>query len=635
MNSMEGLHVALDLEDMDDENRLKDFRDSAAFAKNRVTEDLHPAFGDSNTTYDMADDCFASNIDDVYGETTLLDSQRAFADALERFQQGVKPKYQSKIELHAKHNWNEVIECANEARNDYKGVGRKGIVKKIDHRLKSFQTAAPAIQAWLKLLPSTSMYGSVVCGGLTIILEAAIRLRQLRKETLNALDQLPLCIENAQHLIQTHGYSQVRQQVGNLYVAILDALQHILGWFERAAGLRYWSAFWRGPPYAEELKKKMKGIEEASQAMEQSRSQKDQSRLKEIRDVTVHTHDQVGELKILALEARNHLYAVLKDTEVWQEALQSWKESRLAKEARRASSGPEMIERQGKDGTFHSLPHQAQSFFSAEQNTMARNSLLARFGPDYKDPSHDIEVVLGQVNCVTLGDQDRIRAVIQHQVLDQWLLNPLFGALLIHANGRRHDAISPASMACALLIHVFSMRLCFPTLYWFCGMHVDGARRNPLTMLQNLICQLLCLSCCRCSKDDLIGLDTQDLRQLLRLFRRLVRRSSAAGPIVCILDGISYYEGRHQRDAAGQLVCYLAGLAQSDPPTLLFLVASPTRTTYISRLPEIQQSLVIAEVSDHVSGPKEGINSRQIMSSTEKRVRKMSESLGGSARGAS
>lgn len=66
--------------------------------------------------------------------------------------------------------------------------------------------------------------------------QAAIRLRQLRKETLNALDQMPLCIENAQHLIQTHGYSQVHRQVGNLYVVILDALQHILGWFKRAAG---------------------------------------------------------------------------------------------------------------------------------------------------------------------------------------------------------------------------------------------------------------------------------------------------------------------------------------------------------------------------------------------------------------
>ncbi|KAL8759680.1 MAG: hypothetical protein Q9184_003543 [Pyrenodesmia sp. 2 TL-2023] len=617
MNSIEDLHAALDVGDSDDGKSRNLFRDSAAFAQNRVTEDLHPAFGDPRIRYDMTNDCFDSDLDEVYDETTLLDSQRAFADALERFQQGVKPKYQSKIDLHAKHNWNEVMECANEARNEYRGVGRKGIVKKIDHRLKSFQTAAPAIEAWLKLLPSTSTYGSVVCGGLTIILEAAVRLRQLRKETLNALDQMPLCIENAQHLIQTHGYSQVHRQVGKLYVAILDALQHILGWFKRAAGLKYWSAFWRGPPYAEKLKKKMKEVEEASQAMEQSRSQKDQSRLKEIRDVTVHTHDQVGELKILALEARNHLYAVLKDTEVWQEALQSWKESRLAKEARRANSGEEMIEQQ-------------------EDNTMAWKSLLARFGPNHVDPSHDMEIVLGQVNSMTLGDQDRIGAVIQHHAVDQWLLNPLFGALLIHANGRRHDPISPSSIACALLIHVFSMKLSFPTIYWFCGMHVDGARRNPLTMLQNLICQLLCLPCCRCSKDDLIGLDTQDFRKLLALFQRLVRRSAAAaGPVVCILDGISYYEGRHQRDATAQLIGHLAGLAQStNPPTLLFLVASPTRTTYLSRLPEIRQSLVITEVPGHVSGPKEGINSRQIMSSTVKRVRKMSESLG-SARGPS
>lgn len=171
MDSMEDLNAILDVKESDDEESRDLLRDSAAFAKNRVTEDLHPAFGDSGIRYDMTKDCFASDLDEVYDETTLLDSQRAFADALERFQQGVKPKYQSKIDLHAKHNWKEVIECANEARNEYKGVGRKGIVKKIDHRLKSFQTAAPAIEAWLKLLPSTSTYGSVVCGGLTIILE--------------------------------------------------------------------------------------------------------------------------------------------------------------------------------------------------------------------------------------------------------------------------------------------------------------------------------------------------------------------------------------------------------------------------------------------------------------------------------
>ena len=72
----------------------------------------------------------------------------------------------------------------------------------------------------------------------------------------------------------------------------------------------------------------------------------------------------MGELKILAVEARNHLYNVLKDTEIWQEALESeytlstdttcrllapgWKESRLAKEARRASRDQAMADKKGE-----------------------------------------------------------------------------------------------------------------------------------------------------------------------------------------------------------------------------------------------------------------------------------------------
>lgn len=145
--------------------------DSAAFAQNHVTEDLHPAFVDSGIQYDATSDCFAVEFENVYDEGALFDSQRAFADALEQFQQGVRPRYKSRVDLRATHTWKEVMDYANEARKDYTGERKKGITKKIDHRLKSFQTAAPAIELWLKLLPSTSVYGSVVCGGLTIILE--------------------------------------------------------------------------------------------------------------------------------------------------------------------------------------------------------------------------------------------------------------------------------------------------------------------------------------------------------------------------------------------------------------------------------------------------------------------------------
>ena len=150
-------------------------KDSIGFAENHLTSDLHPIFADARISYDSNNDRFAAaEPDEVYDEAALFDNQQAFAESLDKFQQGVEPRYKSQIDLRSTHTWDEVMKQAEEARNKYTGVGQEGIVKKINHGLRTFQTAAPAIQAWLKLLPSTSTYGSVVCGGLTIILEVGI-----------------------------------------------------------------------------------------------------------------------------------------------------------------------------------------------------------------------------------------------------------------------------------------------------------------------------------------------------------------------------------------------------------------------------------------------------------------------------
>lgn len=159
--------------DGDDGPKTKSIKDSAVYAQQHISEDLHPAFAESGLSYEANSDSFVAEVDDVYDESALFDSQRAFKDALAKYQQGVKTKYKSEIDLGATHDWDEVMKYVNEARDQYTGVGQEGIMKKINNRLKTFQTAAPASQAWLKLLPSTSTYGSVVCGGLTIILEVS------------------------------------------------------------------------------------------------------------------------------------------------------------------------------------------------------------------------------------------------------------------------------------------------------------------------------------------------------------------------------------------------------------------------------------------------------------------------------
>ncbi|KAL8714467.1 MAG: hypothetical protein Q9220_001800 [cf. Caloplaca sp. 1 TL-2023] len=59
----------------------------------------------------------------------------------------------------------------------------------------------------------------------------------------------------------------VNRQVGNIYLAIIDGLQHILEWYKRAAGMKHLASAVERPAYAETLRKKMLTVETAAQAM--------------------------------------------------------------------------------------------------------------------------------------------------------------------------------------------------------------------------------------------------------------------------------------------------------------------------------------------------------------------------------
>ncbi len=53
--------------------------------------------------------------------------------------------------------------------------------------------------------------------------------------------------------------------------------------------VKYLGALFKGPAYAEELKTKMNNVETASQAVNERASQREQVRLQEIRNVTLHS----------------------------------------------------------------------------------------------------------------------------------------------------------------------------------------------------------------------------------------------------------------------------------------------------------------------------------------------------------
>ena len=226
---------------------------SIDYTDNHVNHNLHPAFSDSGIAYSPNGDCFLDD-SEHFDEQPLRESQSAFAEALRNYEENASRKFKTSVDLRKCHDWQDVIAQVEKARSDYSGMGKEGIMRSIRSGFRSFNTAAPAVQAWLKLLPSTSIYGSVFCGGLTLILEvcpnsslsmplvqkmtiakAGIRIGKLREDTYEALDQIPLQIEKAQTLTRTYSCSRIKKQAAHLYCAILDCLQHILAWYQRKA----------------------------------------------------------------------------------------------------------------------------------------------------------------------------------------------------------------------------------------------------------------------------------------------------------------------------------------------------------------------------------------------------------------
>jgi hypothetical protein len=95
--------------------------------------------------------------------------------------------------------------------------------------------------------------------------EAAWQMGKLREDTYDALEQIPVVICKAQSLSFQYPFELLQSHVSQLYVAILDTIQHILSWYKSNSGVKYFTAILRGDAYGEGLTKrlrKMKTLEE-------------------------------------------------------------------------------------------------------------------------------------------------------------------------------------------------------------------------------------------------------------------------------------------------------------------------------------------------------------------------------------
>jgi len=126
--------------------------------------------------------------------------------------------------------WDDVQKLMQKAEDEYQDVGT------IRKHLRKFSEKAPVFNAWLVLLPQAS-YSSTIYGGIKIMFEAAGKLHDVREKVFEILGEIPDRIAKAQIYAELYRSSQrVQERSAELYVAILDIFEHVLGWFVKKPG---------------------------------------------------------------------------------------------------------------------------------------------------------------------------------------------------------------------------------------------------------------------------------------------------------------------------------------------------------------------------------------------------------------
>jgi hypothetical protein len=90
----------------------------------------------------------------------------------------------------------------------------------------------------------------------------------MREDTYDALEQIPVVICKAQSLSSQYPFELLQSHVSQLYVAILDTIQHILSWYKTNSGVKYFASILRGDAYGEDLTKKLRKMKTLEERVE-------------------------------------------------------------------------------------------------------------------------------------------------------------------------------------------------------------------------------------------------------------------------------------------------------------------------------------------------------------------------------
>ncbi|PUU73938.1 hypothetical protein B9Z19DRAFT_494885 [Tuber borchii] len=285
------------------------------YIETRVDCNLHPAFEDPNTgiRYNPTIDQFLDQ------ERLKLQQQRQQQElqasaqhptSIDKLVEERKEKFQEALDAYlktpaaaektpskfvGKTTWDDVQKLMRKAEDEYQDVG---IIRK---HLRKFSENAPVFNSWLTLLPQAS-YTSTVYGGFKIMFDAAGKLHDVREKVFEILGEIPDRIAKTQIYAELYRSSQkVQERSAELYVAILDIFEHVLGWFAKKPGRKFGKALLQGQLYSKGLEEKVSKMRDVAKNLREEAKLCLHESLRLIKDGSL-----IQDIKLQNIESMGH-----------------------------------------------------------------------------------------------------------------------------------------------------------------------------------------------------------------------------------------------------------------------------------------------------------------------------------------
>lgn len=209
--------------------------------------------------------------------------------------------------------------------------------------------------------------------------------------------------------------------------------------------------------------------------------------------------------------------------------------------------------------------------------------------------AQDLQKILDRRKIrVTEREQARAEQLIRTQQIREWLTAPTSAQLLVHGNYDRGAYISGLTIFCMSLTTTLAERNSrFVPLTFFCGLHaeqMDDTYAGGRAIIQSFIAQLL--QQFEFGNPHVPNLQmnegkirTGDIGELCRLFEALVRALPNFMVLLCLIDGILYYERDEFQEDMAVVLSAILKLSADDSVavSVKVLITSPTKTTEVRR----------------------------------------------------